>query len=64
MRTPFIVRPPRWWCRFSHFSDDVVYLARDQLRLEELVKADDDVTKMAALSLKQQVGQRGWQQDR
>lgn len=44
-----------WPYRFSHFSDDVVYLARDQLRLEELVKADDDVTKMAALSLKQQV---------
>ncbi|GAB5031756.1 Hypothetical protein NocV09_00700240 [Nannochloropsis oceanica] len=40
--------------RFSQFSDDIVYLARDQLRLEELVKADDDVTKMAAQSLKQQ----------
>lgn len=40
--------------RFSQFSDDVVYLARDQLRLEELVKAEDDVTKMAAQSLKQQ----------
>jgi hypothetical protein len=33
----------------------VVFLARDQLRLEELAKADDEVTKMAAQSLKQQV---------